>query len=106
MNCDWQDIPDSTDAKGRRKVKCVRCGRVAGPTSDPPERIVARCKATPTPSPCSHLGAETRQQPCDSCNGGKTRIKIFACAIHGECTIGKRLDGLACCSGCGDYSPA
>jgi hypothetical protein len=33
-------------------------------------------------------------------------IKVFACSIHGECTIGKQLDGVKCCATCGDYEPA
>jgi hypothetical protein len=50
------------------------------------------------------MGTEVRLQGCSSC-GGSWQIKVFACAIHGECTLGKRLDGLACCSECQDYAP-
>lgn len=51
---------------------------------------------------CAHLGDETRQQECNGCKG-KTRIKVFACEVHGEAMIGKKLDGLACCTACQDY---
>ena len=50
---------------------------------------------------CIHRGDKIRNQVCTSCPA-KPRIKVFACAVHGECTIGKRLDGLACCAGCLD----
>ena len=63
-------------------------------------------KDAPSPKPrgpCAHLGAEVRQLVCETCTG-KTRIKVFACAIHGECTVGKQLEGLACCAGCKDYT--
>lgn len=54
---------------------------------------------------CVHRGAELRRQECPTCCGGKTDIKVFACAVHCECSIRTRLVGVAgCCdSRCGDY---
>lgn len=54
-------------------------------------------------SSCVHLGNEVRRQLCESC-GGSVAIKVFACAVHGEATIGKDLHGLACCGTCADYA--
>jgi sugar lactone lactonase YvrE len=39
---------------------------------------------------------------CETC-AGKVRLKVMACAVHGSCTTGKRVDGIACCGGCVDY---
>lgn len=65
-----------------------------------PKRL---CKEPP--GRCHHLGAEIRREDCTGCKGKRTQIKVFACAVHGECTLGKKLDGLACCAGCKDYQP-
>lgn len=56
--------------------------------------------------PCAHLGQFTRAELCPSCRG-QVRVKIFACAVHEECTLQKPLD-VACCATCEDYvsSPA
>ena len=53
---------------------------------------------------CAHLGAEVRQEKCSTCCGN-VRLKVFDCELHGECTLDTALSGVACCSGCGDYSP-
>ncbi len=53
-------------------------------------------------SACVHLGAETRRQLCPSCRG-HVELKVFACAVHGECTQGKPAAGVkGCCQGCAD----
>ncbi len=50
---------------------------------------------------CIHRGPELRQEPCDTCGGG-TRIKIFACAIHGECQLDDKIKGVKFCGACAD----
>lgn len=52
--------------------------------------------------PCIHLGEETGRIECPSCSG-TVRVKTFACEIHGECTLSKALNELACCAGCAEY---
>lgn len=59
--------------------------------------------APPKTSTCIHLGAPIREQRCEGCKG-EVRLKVFACAVHGECTFGK-LAGVVSCP-CGDYVPA
>jgi hypothetical protein len=54
-------------------------------------------------SACVHRGAQAREQACPSCRG-HVRLKVFACAVHGECTVGKALAGLACCATCPDFA--
>jgi hypothetical protein len=52
---------------------------------------------------CRHLGADTGgRRLCDSC-GGRVELKVMACGVHGMCTAGKRVDGVACCTGCPDW---
>ena len=53
------------------------------------------------PPLCIHRGRELRQVTCPGCCGG-TRLKVFSCAKHGECTIVKSVDGVACCKTCPD----
>jgi len=53
---------------------------------------------------CLHLGGQLEVLECQTCIG-KTRIKVFACETHERCTLGKQLDGLACCAKCRDYVP-
>ena len=85
---------------GNDAMACPLCGWKA-----PARHVRRNCpKKKQPPGPCLHLGDSTRQQECDTC-AGKTRIKVFTCSIHGECTLGKKLDGLACCAGCKEYEP-
>lgn len=66
------------------------CGHRVDGEACPPLTVVA----------CSHRGDEVRRVGCSSC-GGHVQIKVLSCEIHGECTIAKRLAGVACCQGCG-----
>lgn len=80
------------------------------------EAIRANWRANPLPAPgapvpmpaprgpCTHFGSELRRQPCESCCG-KVQLKVFACALRGECTPEKPLPGVPCCGGCHDYEP-
>jgi hypothetical protein len=52
--------------------------------------------------PCIHRGAELRKQSCPTCRG-TVQIKIYACAIHGECELSGRLMGVRCCAQCDDF---
>ena len=53
--------------------------------------------------PCIHLGDKTGTRECETCQGS-VKIKLYACALHGTCTLGKRIDMLPVCSQCGDYA--
>ena len=57
--------------------------------------------------PCRHLGVGTgKTVACPSCRG-KVELKLFACAIHGQCTQGpKEAAGIASCGRCPDRQPA
>ena len=68
-----------------------------------PRGIVVVSAASKT-APCLHRGDEPSTLDCPTC-AGRVRVKVFACAIHGECTLAKPLPEIACCQGCRDYSP-
>src|SRR4051812_22744164 len=58
----------------------------------------------PAGQPCRHRGATLREEVCPACRG-HVRLKVFACALHSECTVAKAIAGLACCANCPDYAP-
>jgi hypothetical protein len=51
---------------------------------------------------CIHLGDDTSELvTCTECAG--TQLKVFACAVHGRCTLARPGDGVpATCEGCAD----
>ncbi len=75
---------------------------------DPPNQTVPPALAPAArvvrDKPCTHLGADQEEILCPTCRG-TVRIKVLACAVHGCCTIGKKLDDIACCTGCKEYQP-
>lgn len=62
--------------------------------------------ALPTvPRPvCRHLGEERRREGCKTCKG-HVEVKVMACALHREATVGKPLPGIPCCADCADWRP-
>lgn len=53
---------------------------------------------------CNSLGEPTGElRDCPNC-GGRVRLKLIACALHGICTEATKLDGVACCLTCADFS--
>ena len=106
------------------KATCTLCGWEGTYTGDFPGDIPHECgktikpiwnaqvgwvyphgvQAGPNAIPCIHLGEDLRLQQCESC-GGNIQLKVFACDIYKECTLGKKLEGLQCCAMCKDYFP-
>jgi hypothetical protein len=55
---------------------------------------------------CKYLGEPTGAElPCPPCGGG-VRIKVFGCALHGQCTVAKAQPQHACCAQCNDHRAA
>lgn len=56
---------------------------------------------------CVFRGQEISRQVCPSCRG-HVEVKVFACKVHGQCTLYKAIDNMACCATCLDRrsSPA
>lgn len=96
VDCHWKPL-------GEGRWWCPVCKRpfserVRRDTPPPPRNCTDNV-------PCEYLGAPVGTQECQGCRG-TVRIKLFACEVHGQCTLGKRLDMLACCAQCGDYAPS
>lgn len=77
--------------QGRAPARCVRITAAQ----------LAALEDLPS-TPCHHRGPAVSTRPCDSCRG-HVQIKIYACDLHGQCTIATPLDGAACCDACPDY---
>jgi hypothetical protein len=93
----------SIGADGRFVHECLQCGQQV--VNIRRLSLVATCRVK-RDGPCVHLGrVELRRELCESC-GGKTQIKVFGCAAFRECTLGKKLPGLACCDGCQRWESA
>ncbi len=50
---------------------------------------------------CMHRREVVRTTECASCKG-RVQIKVFSCAVHGECVIAAEIPGVPCCSACSD----
>ena len=57
----------------------------------------------PPGTSCVHRGGELRRQECSSCQG-RVQVKVFACPLHGECTVEKPV-GVQVCESCPDRKP-
>jgi hypothetical protein len=55
-------------------------------------------------NPCVHIREVVRVVDCLGCSGN-VLVKVYACELHGECTIGKQANNAACCAMCTDYRP-
>jgi|AGTN01.2.fsa_nt_gi hypothetical protein len=87
------------------KLRCPRCLRPFHPLDRIEDNIVRICSlpiARRAPAGCVHRGEQLRLQECPTCCGS-VRVKVFACAIHGECVIEKNGLGLARCWTCPEF---
>jgi len=119
MQCDWEEL-------GTANYHCRRCGwqaaapiekectPVGSPLVRPAAPVLPKTVLRPRPARrqqqipqtrCIHQDEELRQEVCPTC-AGTTRIKVFRCAKHGECTLGKSLPGIKTCDGCADFRTA
>lgn len=65
---------------------------------------VPAAPGAPPGQACAHRGGPTGETVlCPSC-AGSVRLKMFACAVHGTCTVSRRAVGVACCVECPDRS--
>lgn len=63
----------------------------------------AKAVAAVEPVPCGHLGGPTGEAKlCSTCRGN-VLMKLLACSVHGACLTKTKVDGVACCVGCGEY---
>lgn len=82
------------DAEFRAKIDDPSSWNNSPPSSQP---------AIPPRPACLNRGPEPIEQiECPTC-AGHVRVKAFACAVHGRCTVGKPLPDVACCAVCRDH---
>lgn len=78
---------------------------MAMPSMDEGEPQPARIRAPKAKErpPCHRRGEATGELvQCQTCIG-RVSLKLFACEIHGSCTVRKPVEGHACCQTCHDY---
>lgn len=115
--CEFTHVRDLDD--GRKEWHCPHCNlRPKAPGDKPP---VSQCtgespvevihSTTPrraTAGPCVHRGDQVGTVECASCPTSRFMLKVFACALHGQCTMGfgKPIKGkrVQCCIGCDDLT--
>jgi len=56
----------------------------------------------PRRQPCKHRTKVLRTVQCPTCRG-QVDVKVFACHLHEECSVGKQVGDRACCATCRDY---
>lgn len=55
-------------------------------------------------SSCQHRGPQLRVDECPTCNGN-VKVKVFACAVHVECELANKINGVKFCGACRDFAP-
>lgn len=92
----WQKKPGTVRQKAPAKA--------ATPKADPTARELRLQQQVP---PCIHRGAVIEaKRTCELCGARGELYDLYACAIHGQCSLGKRDAKLKACFGCEDASPA
>ena len=68
---------------------------------------IATARKQNTLDRAQHLGDELRREQCQTCQGN-VQVKLFACAVFDECTLAKKLNGIAACENgrCRSYQAA
>ena len=67
------------------------------------ERLRAKAEGRVTRKAiCVHRGERTSAAD-GKCPQGIRCVKVYECALHGQCTLARKIDGIACCAGCADY---
>lgn len=91
-------VTDSNGAVIRRYDDRESADRVA---SRYPELYVKETIAKEQ-SHCQYRGTTLRAEQCPTCSG-HVAVKVFACALHGECQLGAKLQSVRSCDGCRDF---
>src|SRR5437868_5633998 len=61
-------------------------------------RVVGRSQA------CIHRGEAIGMARCEACKS-IVHLKVFACAVHAQCTLSNPIPAISCCKGCLDREP-
>lgn len=57
-------------------------------------------------APCTHLGLATETHLCDLCSLKGQPFQVYACAIHGECSLTRKHSQVKSCAACADFAVA
>jgi hypothetical protein len=80
-------------AREKRLIHKVK-DAVAQPSLYPTLEIVGECV---------HRGASLGTRKCDMCGADRGKpFEVFECAVHGECTYGRRIKKVHPCIGCNE----
>jgi len=64
----------------------------------------------PAPAPqtfdCVHRGPVRETRLCDLCGIKGQPFEVLGCALHGECSIGRKHSKVRSCVGCADREPS
>jgi hypothetical protein len=118
MLCKFEPIPEQPgrvrcrncghESKGVRPgmVQFRACGKTPSETfrrevAEAQQRVKPRPTAATTAAPCAHRGEQVSTIGCEQC-GKNVQLKVFACAVHGECVVGQTREGVKGCAGCAD----
>jgi hypothetical protein len=82
---------------------CEVCGTRRTSTTEKYYGYCALAAAPKDHEHCQHRTDELRVETCASCSSKKWHIKVFKCAVHKECTIGKKLVKIKCCAHCSSF---
>lgn len=104
MKCNFSEVA-SHDGKFRcLNQGCERISRYANAIASCPMpshvELASIALEQPVLEPCVNRGDAISQTACVPCGG--TRIKTFACSIHGECQIDDKLPSVKSCKKCND----
>lgn len=91
MNCDLEP-------RSEKNWQCSRggCRRIVPRYSEQPPLVMCAVGQEPYRD-CIHLSREVVDiRACESCCG-HVRVKLFKCAIHGQCTTHAEISGVKCC---------
>lgn len=94
-------MPRYCHPEGDGNPDCRLCQQYA---ADPAFRAAIDAVVHPKPlGPCRHMGMPTgKTKTCPTCTG-HVELKLIECAKHRHCTLGKKVEGVACCVGCKDH---
>lgn len=67
---------------------CQNCGRVLKiPGGMSAGSVLRECLTKDSPKNCIHRGEVLRVERCKPCQSGGKSPEVYACAVHGECTL-------------------
>ena len=90
-----------TGSAGRR-ARAAGTNLASLPMADAPPTVTASLTDY---RQCLHRGEVVRSERCSTCRGN-VLVKVFACAVHGQCQLSARVAGVKVCGpDCREHAP-